>query len=112
MKRLIFILILVSLSLTAWAQQRDPFESILPKEDIRLKKAEDSAKAKVSAPKLTVEGILWGTDKPQAIINGDVYGVGEVIKGMPQTKIHKIEKGSVVIIHEGMVFQYGTKTSK
>jgi type II secretory pathway component PulC len=112
MRKLSFILILLCLSLTAWAQPRDPFESILPKEDIRLKKREDSAKAQVSAPKLTVEGILWGTDKPQAIINGDVYGVGDVVKGMPQTKIHKIEKGSVIIIHEGIVFQYGTKTSK
>ena len=112
MKVLSSILILLCLTVGAWAQERDPFESILPKEDLRLKKEEAIVKAQVAAPKLKVEGILWGSNKPRAIINGKVYGVGEVIQGMPQTKIHKIEKGVVIIIHEGAVFQYGTKRSE
>ena len=112
MKVLSSVLILLCLSLSAWAQERDPFESILPKEDLRLKKEETSAKSQIIAPKLKVEGILWGSNRPQAIVNGNVYEVGEVIKEMPQTKIHKIEKGTVIIIHEGMVFQYGTKSNE
>ena len=111
MKVLSIALVLMCLSLSAWGQGRDPFESILPKEAVRLEE-EGVKKPQVVAPKLEVEGILWGSDKPQAIINGDVYGVGEVIRGMPQTKIHRIEKGSVIIIHQGMVFQYGTRKGK
>ena len=110
MKVLSSVLILLCLSLGAWAQERDPFESILPKEDLRLKKEETLAKTQISAPKLKVEGILWGSSRPQAIINGNVYEVGEAVRGMPQTTIHKIEKGMVIIIYEGVVFQYGTKS--
>ncbi len=112
MRVISILLILMCLSFNALGQQRDPFESILPKEDLGIKTEEGKAKIQVPPPDLTVQGILWGSDKPQAIINGDVYGVGEVIKEMPQTKIHKIEKGSVIIIHQGIVFQYGTKSNK
>ena len=84
---------------------RDPFKSLLPKiEDIEAA-PDDANEAEdrpypvehVEAPEITIQGILWGTDKPMAIINDNVYGVGDSLASVGAT-IHSIKRNSVFIM--------------
>lgn len=81
-------------------EYRNPFTSLLPGE-----KARPKAKAKeVDLPALSIEGVLWGNDKHQAIISGEVYSVGDKLKGL-NAKIIKIEKNTVFISFGDKVYE-------
>ncbi|MFP4473567.1 MAG: hypothetical protein ACLFPX_06865 [Candidatus Omnitrophota bacterium] len=43
----------------------------------------------VPAPNFQIQGLVWDTDRPQAIINGDVYSSGEILSGWEITDIQK-----------------------
>lgn len=47
---------------------------------------------------LRVQGIVWGTDMPQAIVNNTVVKVGEVIGG---AEIVDIRKEGVYVLYKG-----------
>jgi hypothetical protein len=53
---------------------------------------------KLEIPELKVSGIIYDTDRPQAIINGKVVSVGDVVKGV---SIVKIQKGRIDARFEG-----------
>ena len=36
-----------------------------------------------------INGLIWGTYKPKAIINGEIYGVGDMLDSAEITKIDK-----------------------
>lgn len=116
MMRVIFIFIFVlilSLSVGVYAQngKRDPFKSLLPeKERPEITPVEERPVAieEIPPPNITITGVLWGTPNPRAIINGDVYGVGDIVAGTG-VKVFKIEKNNVLVIHQGAVFKLGTK---
>jgi len=80
----------------------DPFVSLLPVKD-EQKKAEEKAKTP-QPPAISIEGALWDSDMPQAIIDGDVYKVGETLKSI-DAKIYKIEKNRVFIFYEGILYE-------
>lgn len=52
-------------------------------------------------PELTVQGIIWQTDRPQAIINNNVVDIGDSILG---TKIITINKNSIQFKYENEMF--------
>lgn len=64
-------------------QYRDPMASVLPK----------SPKEKPSLD-LNIQGIIWGSDDPSAIINGKVMEVGDTVKG---AKIIDINKKGILV---------------
>ncbi|MDD4295139.1 MAG: hypothetical protein PHP69_06470 [Candidatus Omnitrophica bacterium] len=78
----------------------DPFEPLLPKESEtsgldtggQIKEAKDLVVA--------VEGIMWGSDVPMAIIDGEVYKEGDVIISNG-AKLYKIENNEVLIYYDG-----------
>jgi hypothetical protein len=112
LKKLLFVVFGV-FCLNAFAFEEDPFIPMLPKE-IPKKVVQTAALVEaapvqetVTPPTLTVAGVLWGTDKPMAIINGNVYGVGAMI-GESGAKIHKIEKNVVTIIYKMQTFDLTT----
>ncbi len=115
----VYLLVLIGLfswgasysqSLSSGKDYRDPFISVLPvKEDPKVKFPKTTRKGKVSLPPLGIEGILWGGDNPQTIINGEVYRVGDTIKGV-EAKILRIEKNTVLISYGDRIFTMGTKT--
>ncbi|MCM8832111.1 MAG: general secretion pathway protein GspB [Candidatus Omnitrophica bacterium] len=84
---------------------RDPFDTQIPeqkKED--FSEGISTYKDEIKPPQLNVEGVLWGTDMPQAIIDGEVYKVGDMIS--PETQIFNIEKNVVLIRHKGKIFEF------
>lgn len=102
MKLTAIILLLVFFLAPVYSQTgyRDPFEPLIKEEEEGTSR-DASEKAIIEEPKelpadMAVEGILWGTDKPLTIINGEVYKVGDVIKDVG-AEILKIEGNSVYI---------------
>jgi len=71
------------------ANYKDPFELPLPlrvpivpsevpsEEELP---AGVEPEAEVRPPSLRVDGIIWGSARPQAIIDGKVYDIGDVVK--------------------------------
>ncbi len=49
-------------------------------------------------PPLTITGVVWNTDRPQAIINGQVVDQGDVVS---EVKIVSIKKTSIGIEFQG-----------
>ncbi len=89
---------------------KDPFESLLPKEvDESGAAGKLSGQAELGPPDITIEGILWGTDEPQAIIDGDVYSVGDTLQGV-EAKVFKIKENIVFISYGEKIYEMSTKT--
>ena len=64
---------------------RDPFElppalraPIVPPEGELPAGVEPEAEVRL--PALRVDGMIWGSERPQAIIDGEVYDIGDVVK--------------------------------
>ena len=99
-----FLLPLIS----AFAEKgRDPFVSYLPKEeevqtDVVIEdegEAEDIARVVAG---IHVQGILWGSNDPMAIVDGEVLRVGDSLPDL-DAKVHKIEGNTVYILYEGLI---------
>ena len=60
--------------------------------------ATSAAYQRPPAPSLTVQGVVWGGPRPQAIINGRVYNIGDVVGG---GKIVEINRHGVSLDVEG-----------
>ncbi len=82
---------------------RDPMISLLPKpaapvEEAALSPAEEEQWSAAANPSmqqtLKVQGIIWGSDRPQALIDGALYDVGETING---AKIIAINRQGVTV---------------
>jgi hypothetical protein len=105
-------IVLVGLNVYTQEQAtRDPFQPLLPVEEKKPSIVTEEGVAAVEGvtpPYLAITGILWGTDKPRAIINGDVYGVGDSI-GATGATVFKIEKNTVFVMYEGAVFKMGVE---
>ena len=87
---------------------RDPMQSQLPKPKtvtpVSTASAGDSAPALPPVPPpLTVQGLVWGGPTPQAIINGAVYGINDVIEG---AKIVAIDRRGVTFEYAGVLLAY------
>lgn len=55
-------------------------------------------------PRVTIQGVIFGTSRPQAIIDRRVYGIGDEIQG---AKIVAIEHGSVLFKMQDQFFRLG-----
>ena len=104
-----FLILSGVLSLNAFAFEEDPFIPMLPKETVK-KQVETPVTVKpeiieevVAPPPLVIAGVLWGTDKPMAIINDKIYGVGAVI-GESGAKVHEIKNNVVTVIYKMQKF--------
>jgi hypothetical protein len=108
-------------SLPDFGKIRDPFEPQLPKPKkkqtpvvVPKKKDDNKSKSKpkvdanlkqkpepvIAPPKLVVAGIMWG-DKPFAIINEKVVGVGDSID---EAKVTAISQNGVEVSFKGRTF--------
>ncbi|MDD5195544.1 MAG: hypothetical protein PHQ96_07740 [Candidatus Omnitrophica bacterium] len=102
-------------SLTAFAQAdgvteeeyKDPFSSVIPEEAPAGSAGQAPGQEEaVAPPQVTVEGIIWGVKTPQAIIDGDVYKTGDILKSVDAT-VFKIEKSVVSLQYKGKIFETG-----
>ena len=93
----------------------DPFDANLPvyiePEEIEefLPLEEEVVEEVSSPPTVTIQGILWGTTSPRAIIDGSVYKKGDQVKNQGGELVG-IEKNNVVILYKGKNYTLGTKS--
>lgn len=81
---------------------RDPFISLLPKKDIPIETIPISiGNTEVDVPVISIQGMVWGVDRPQAIIDNKVYDIGDEIKG---AKIMDISKEGVKFLYQDKIF--------
>ena len=87
---------------TAEAQaRRDPMVSLLPSDaashdattTVQIPFGEQKPGAP-QLPTLLVHGIVWGTARPQALINGGLYEIGDTVEG---ARIVSIERRGVTV---------------
>lgn len=76
------------------SQLRDPFQSVLKEESA----AEVKQVQARPLPALTVQGIIWKTNIPQAIINNKVVKTGDTVG---EVKISNINKAGITVIFDG-----------
>ncbi len=88
-------------------RDKNPFKSYLPEKERKIKGPKKSNKS-LTPPKLEVQGIIWGTSLPQAIINSKVVKVGDELEG---AKISSISKDGVIIIFEETEFKLSSPGS-
>jgi len=108
MKRIYFPIIILAFFLFfsgpfSWAD--NPFQSKLPvqrkKENnqiIRNRAVDTSA-----LNQMKIEGVFWGINKPQAIINGEIYRIGDKIESIG-AEIINIKDGIIQVIYKKRVF--------
>lgn len=103
---IIFLAAISFLSYNCFSQvnKNDPFDSLLPEKEGAGTILPDGTEKVSTPPPVTVEGAVWNTDTPQAIIDGDVYKVGDTLKNL-DAKVYKIEKNSVFIFYEGRLHE-------
>lgn len=77
---------------------RDPYEGYKEKAPETV-----ISTAPSQLPALSVTGVVWGGDVPQAIINGKVFSPGEEISGV---KIITIDKYGVKALFEGKPYEF------
>lgn len=66
----------------------------------RLDEARQPPIPDVPLPSLKISGVLWNTNRPQAIINGQIVGIGDVVSGV---KVVDIQKTGIAVL-------FGAKT--
>lgn len=49
-------------------------------------------------PGINVAGVVWNTDRPQAIINGQIVGIGDTVSGVT---ILDIKKMGITVLFQG-----------
>jgi len=81
---------------------RDPFAAVLPQKEIVYNSTEVKPfEGGVRLPDFSVQGLVWGVDKPQAIIDNKVLNVGDEIEG---AKVIEITKEGVKINYMDKIF--------
>jgi hypothetical protein len=81
------------------AQLRDPFQSYLKEHKEELPVEENIGPFQL--PSLNVQGIIWGSNIPQAIINNKVLKTGDIID---DAKILVINKTGVKMVYKNHEF--------
>lgn len=108
MKILIVILSLAFfVSVRAEERYREPFESMLPvlervgpRQRLRL----DIDEIIELPVQVVVEGTLWGIERPQAVINGKVYFVGDTINGT-DVVVYDVKESIVFLSYRHKIFE-------
>ena len=78
---------------------KDPLENIFVQFLERLREVVPEKEIeKLPIPDLNIEGLIWNSDMPQAIINGSVVKIGDYIEGV---KVVEIDKKGITIEYEG-----------
>ncbi|MGE5197717.1 MAG: hypothetical protein ACM3IL_04360 [Deltaproteobacteria bacterium] len=80
---------------------RDPFIWFQKKEGSGTEENQANARVPVEPPSLTIQGIVWGGNTPQAIINNKVLKVGDTID---EAKITSITRNGIEVLYKDTVF--------
>ncbi|MBI3997166.1 MAG: hypothetical protein HY352_05860 [Candidatus Omnitrophica bacterium] len=91
---------------------RNPFESLLPEPpSAPVQTAQELTPPEPPKPKITppsdliIEGLIWGGPRPQVLIKGQVYYIGDRVGG---GVITAIARGGITMDFEGTAVQFST----
>lgn len=90
---------------------RNPFYNYLKAETYKKPEGEagqTQTEEKVDLAKFIVQGIIWGGQLPQAIINDRVLTIGDVIE---ESKIETIDKSGVTLSFKTQIFKLSSPAS-
>ena len=76
----------------------DPFKNILQIHLDASRRIEPEQEIKYPLPDFIIEGMVWNTEMPQAIVNGQVVRIGDIVEGL---KILNIGKQGVTVDYAG-----------
>jgi len=89
----IMIICCIIYSSHLYAEERDPFISII---DLQIESQKSTAK-KIDLSKVVLKGIIWNDSKAVAIIDDELVMAGDEWKGL---KVERIDKDSVTLSDE------------
>ncbi|MEW6101077.1 MAG: hypothetical protein AB1481_02150 [Candidatus Omnitrophota bacterium] len=84
---------------------RDPFEQRFVREE-NEKDGKITIQPSQPLPQLTVQGVIWGSSRPQAIINGNVVNIGDTVDG---AHIINIDKQGVTVLYGSQKHTFATQ---
>lgn len=88
---------------------RDPFQNPLTEASKPAAKPEGAAVAERHAPpSLSVQGLIWGGNIPQAIVNNKVVKVGDAIDG---ARVISIDKNGITVLFEETEYKFSPQTA-
>lgn len=91
-------------------EMRNPFKDWFPKIEIKPEANETiqyfEPEKIFDASIYNVEGIIWGSYKPKAIINNQIYNIGDKLG---EAEIKKIDKEGVTLFFENKEYVINTK---
>ena len=83
---------------------RDPLVSLLPTPEVESSAADVAQTPPQEtpvAPAVSVEGVFWGGPRPQVLIEGRLYGIGDTVGG---SQIVAITREGVTVVNQGATF--------
>jgi len=89
---------------------RDPFVSAVPQKPVVYRSTDTTVmQGQVKPPNFLVEGMVWGSARPQAIIEDKIYNIGDEVKG---AKIVSIDRDGIKVTFQGNIFLIAPETIK
>ena len=91
-------------------QFKNPFVSLLPIKIVDVEtepspiQIETAAPRVITPPVFIISGLIWNSDRPQAIVDDQVVSVGDFIRGV---KIIGINRTGIEFIFEGQIYNTG-----
>jgi hypothetical protein len=84
--------------------ERDPFLDYLPEKQEPLAQAEVKEDFASKLKSLEVQGIIWGSGMPQAIVNNKVIRAGDMLEG---ARVISIEKNGINLMMDEREYKLG-----
>jgi hypothetical protein len=72
-----------------FVSSEDPFMDMFHLYMYNMQKAKPVEEIPMVMPDFVIQGIVWNTDRPQAIVSGQVIKVGDIIEGLEVLNIAK-----------------------
>jgi hypothetical protein len=77
---------------------RDPFKGYEKKQQFAAVEAGSSKKA---LPSLQLQGVIWGGEFPQAVVNNKIVNIGDTVEG---AKVIKINRDGIEVLFDGVSY--------
>jgi hypothetical protein len=83
--------------------ERIPFKN--PFEEEKQIIIEEAIDEKVKLPDMSFQGMVWSSKRPQAIINSNIYDIGdEILIGAEEVVLKSIDKDGIHLRYKGKEF--------
>jgi len=81
--------------------KKDPLKNLLQLYLYKTRVVQTEEKVTIPLPELTIEGIIWNSHMPQAIVNGKIVRIGDIVKDV---EIIDIKRNGIVVGSNGEKF--------